>query len=261
MKSVTMMLLLFLLSIYLFAEESEQPMGYLTLRCDAPMLVTLNDSLEVEAPADKLMLPAGVYHLRAVVLNERNWYSKAYETTVMIWNDDTVAVDLMAAKQRLLQSLPGDAAIFSATDSLIGRTPHVLTENEWKAAHYLRKTGFLKQYLSLSGETSWPVVIELQREGDVRQPIVFPSRESRPSLFKRYLKPGLVVTAISANWLSFYLKRQADDYYDRYQTSSDISRINRYYDKTQQYDTISNVLLGVSTAATVSFLYLLLTDE
>ncbi len=75
---------------------------------------------------------------------------------------------------------------------------------------------------------------------------------------KKYLKPGLATLAIMSNWGSFYLKRVADDYYDRYRSTSNLHEINYYYRKTQQFDQWSNVLLGVSVVSISVYLYLLL---
>jgi len=49
--------------------------------------------------------------------------------------------------------------------------------------------------------------------------------------FKRFVKPGLIVSAIALNWTSFYLKRRADNFYSDYQRTSSIKRMNNYYKK------------------------------
>jgi len=83
----------------------------------------------------------------------------------------------------------------------------------------------------------------------------------QPSLRKHEkLKTGLIFSAIAANWFSFYLKRQADDYYKKYRSASDLSKINNSYDKSKQFDTYSSILLGVSAAALSSYIYLTLTE-
>ncbi|MCD6374890.1 MAG: hypothetical protein J7L94_05145 [Caldisericaceae bacterium] len=83
---------------------------------------------------------------------------------------------------------------------------------------------------------------------------------SKRQKIKRYLKPGLATLALLSNWGSFYLKRVADDYYERYQHTSNLRQINYYYHKTQQFDQWSNVLLGVSVISISVYLYLLLSD-
>lgn len=81
------------------------------------------------------------------------------------------------------------------------------------------------------------------------------------SLFsKRYIKPALLVTAFAANWASFAVKRQADDYYDIYNKTSDPAKMERYYNKTKNYDDIASALLGVSITTLSAYFYLLLTE-
>jgi hypothetical protein len=82
----------------------------------------------------------------------------------------------------------------------------------------------------------------------------------KPSIFKKSLKPGLITAAIAANWTSFYLKRRADDYYDKYNATSSISRMNHYYDKSVEFDVYSSIMLGVSVTALSTYIYLLFTE-
>jgi hypothetical protein len=83
----------------------------------------------------------------------------------------------------------------------------------------------------------------------------------QPSIRKHTsLKTGLIISVIAANWLSFYLKREADDYFRDYKSASNLSKINNFYDKSKQFDRYSNIMLGISTVALSSYIYLTLTD-
>jgi len=86
------------------------------------------------------------------------------------------------------------------------------------------------------------------------------TEEQSSDLLRHSLKPGLAALAVLSNWTSFYLKRKADDYYRDYRHSSDIRKLNDYYSKTQTFDTLSNIMLGVSVASVTSFLYLLIRE-
>lgn len=77
---------------------------------------------------------------------------------------------------------------------------------------------------------------------------------------KKYIKPALLATAVATNWASFYIKRKADDYYDVYRETSNLDRMERYYDKAGDYDVYANIMLGVSAAALTAYFYYLLTD-
>ncbi len=74
------------------------------------------------------------------------------------------------------------------------------------------------------------------------------------------LKTSLILSALAANWLSFYLKRQADDYYKDYRRASSLAKLNNYYTKTRDFDVYSNIMLGISAAALSSYIYLTLTE-
>ncbi|MBN2425329.1 MAG: hypothetical protein JXR46_10180 [Calditrichaceae bacterium] len=77
----------------------------------------------------------------------------------------------------------------------------------------------------------------------------------------KMVKPALIASAVTANWASFYMRRQADDFYDEYKKTSDISRLNYYYDKADTYDTYATAALIVSVAATSALLYILIFDD
>jgi hypothetical protein len=74
------------------------------------------------------------------------------------------------------------------------------------------------------------------------------------------VKTSLILSALAANWLSFYLKRQADDYYKDYRRASSLAKLNNYYTKTRDFDVYSNIMLGISAAALSSYVYLTLTE-
>ncbi|KAA3617240.1 MAG: hypothetical protein D8M58_03360 [Calditrichaeota bacterium] len=89
----------------------------------------------------------------------------------------------------------------------------------------------------------------------------YPENGYQPPIMKRTkLKSGLLISAIAANWLSFYLKRQADDNYKNYRSASNLSKINNYYDRSKQFDNYSSIMLGISVAALSSYIYISLTE-
>lgn len=77
---------------------------------------------------------------------------------------------------------------------------------------------------------------------------------------QKYLKPALLTTAIAANWASFYIKRKADDYYDIYRKTSNLDRMEKYYNRAADYDVYANIMLGVSAAALTAYFYYLMMD-
>ncbi len=77
---------------------------------------------------------------------------------------------------------------------------------------------------------------------------------------QKYVKPALLATAVAANWASFYVKRKADDYYNIYKETSNLDRMEKYYNRAADYDVYANIMLGVSAAALTVYFYYLMTD-
>lgn len=75
------------------------------------------------------------------------------------------------------------------------------------------------------------------------------------------LKGGLLVTAIAANWLAFYLNREADKSYDKYLNASSSGAINKYWDQAQTLDTATQTLVGISAGALLGYIYLIWAEE
>ncbi len=73
-------------------------------------------------------------------------------------------------------------------------------------------------------------------------------------------RPILLSATVITNWLAFYLKRQADESYRKYNRTSDLSAMNHYYAKTRQLDLYSNIALTVSAASLLTFFYLLIEE-
>ena len=85
-------------------------------------------------------------------------------------------------------------------------------------------------------------------------------RNKNKAGFRRFVKPGLIVSAIALNWTSFYLKRRADNFYSDYQRTSNINRMNNKYKKAALYDDLSNIALGAAVTSLSAFFFIILTE-
>ena len=77
---------------------------------------------------------------------------------------------------------------------------------------------------------------------------------------RKYYKPVILAMAVAANWASFYIKRKADDYYDIYSETSNLNKMEKYYNRAADYDIYANIMLGVSGVALTAYFYYLMTD-
>jgi hypothetical protein len=76
----------------------------------------------------------------------------------------------------------------------------------------------------------------------------------------KWYREGLVVTSLIASWTSFYYKRQADQAHARYLVTSDSRKRFALWNQTRQYDTFSEIAIGVSVATLGTYFFLLLID-
>jgi len=120
----------------------------------------------------------------------------------------------------------------------------------------------------IQGEaTSYQLNIQNSRSNQTSalfMPITTPVKEQSINFIdadNNNYKTTFLLSAIAANWLSFYLKRKADDYYDSYQSAASLGNINDNYNKSKQFDTYSGVALGISTAALSWYIYVMLTEK
>jgi hypothetical protein len=223
------------------------------------MQVVLSDSIIVKAPLDSILLIPGIYSIRARVINDRNWFSQPIISTVQIESGKTREIYLEPEYRKLIQSYPSEAQIYTEKDSLLGETPYILSHKTLYSHLYVHKMGYIRKQIDIA-HGPWPKMVQLQVDNNSTRQIIFPTQPPRRTGFRKYAKPILAATSITTNWLSFYLKRKADDYYDKYKTSSNSEKIKKYYDRTERFDLYASIMLGVSTAATTAFFYYLVKD-
>jgi len=78
--------------------------------------------------------------------------------------------------------------------------------------------------------------------------------------FSKNTKRIVLVGAIAANWIGFFLKRRADNYYSKYQSSNTLSEIDKNFHRSRQFDNLSSALLGISLAAFGTYIYMIVSE-
>ncbi|MCB0283126.1 MAG: hypothetical protein KDF60_11150 [Calditrichaeota bacterium] len=181
-------------------------------------------------------------------------------------------------QKAFLEFESGKEWIIQVNDSLTMQTGKVYNLQEGKyhfkarpAISYNWPSILVQDSLKLSAGDTLKYVLSENNSSIEKLSLIEPNVTTKPIVFSDAavtsqneknisVKTTLIVSAIAANWFSFYLKRRADNYYDKYQSASDLSRINNYYNKTEQYDNFSEIMLGISTVALGTYIYLLLSE-
>jgi len=75
-----------------------------------------------------------------------------------------------------------------------------------------------------------------------------------------WFKEGFVLVSVLSSWAAFYFKRKADKYYDKYLQEGNHLKMNNYFDKTEKFDTYSDVSIAVSLTSLGTYMYFLIFD-
>ena len=162
-------------------------------------------------------------HRIKVVENNHRWDAKVFVNTINLQNCRDTSLSFKFLSDILLNSNPGNAAVFS-NDSLLGYTP--LSIPLGLKSMVLKKSGYESKQINYSALNPLKPV-ELNFTGEYEDGTFF-----NKTLFKILLGSMIALGATTA-----YFKLQADNYFDDYQFSGDQSLL----DKTHKYDLISGV--------------------
>jgi len=76
----------------------------------------------------------------------------------------------------------------------------------------------------------------------------------------KWFKEGFVVVSVFSSWAAFYFKRKAYKYHDKYLQEGNPVKMNNYFNKTERFDTYSDVSIAVSLTSLGTYMYFLIFD-
>jgi hypothetical protein len=216
-----------------------------------PGLLILIDEVEVgRSPLGPIWVPARTVRVRARPDDPRAFDTASDEAQVVIRSGVTTHVFLDLRKSVMLRSAPEPARVYRITgttqDSLIGETPlpvgpALLEGNRFRfhAPDHADTT--------LTGES----LLDLERIGGGvvslrRTAAPLPLTPPRAPIYRRrWLQWGLVGVGAALTGTAALLRREGDQWYDRYLESSDRSVLDTYFERAVRYDRLSLTALGV----------------
>ena len=185
--------------------------------------------------------------VRAVHDDPRRFDAVADERRVVIRPGTTTRVFLDLRESVMLRSAPEPARLFrvrpAPPDSLIGETPLPL------AAAFLEENRFRLEAMDhadsvFAGSSllaSARAFVSLRRVAETLPPV--PPRV--PVYRKRWMQWSLVAVGAALTGGAALLRREGDDWYQRYQRSSDRRVLDTYFDRAVHYDHLSLASLAV----------------
>jgi hypothetical protein len=196
--------------------------------------VFINDSLEYSNKYE-FELDKGFYKISILEDSDR-WNSRALNDSLFIDSCETKIINFYAVDDILIDSNPQDVQVFSG-DSLLGYTPLIIPLKFDKLI--LKKEGFTEEVISLN-ENMTKVTASLEFVGELK----------KENFFDKAISKVLFGSMIALGATSAYFKIKADDSYDNYLKTGDI----KYKDRTDEYDLVSGVTLGLTQ---INFGYLI----
>ncbi len=182
----------------------------------------VKDSLIAEG--SELNLEEGKYNIR-IVQNLYEWNSPFVTKIINTEKFRTPVVKVFFNKRFLIDSKPQDATVLKG-DSVLGYTPLLLSKINGRKLT-LQKAGYAKKIFSLS-----------TTEKLYLTPL--PSVQNQSFTDSKWF-PVLLGSTTVFGATAAYFKLKADSQYDQYLATKD----NEYLRKTNLYDLISGVALGV----------------
>ena len=228
--------------------------GGLIVETSPPGLLILIDDVEAgRSPLGPIWVPAKTVRVRARHDDPRSFDTARDETQVVIRPGATARVFLDLRPSVMVRSAPEPAQVFrittAGTDSLLGETPIPLGPAFLEDGRFLFRapdhadttiTGVSLLDLDRSGGRT---AVSLRRIAETLPPAI----PRTPLLRRRWLKWGLVGVGAVLTGTAALLRREGDQWYDRYLDSSDRRVLDSYFDRAVHYDHLSLASLGLAT--------------
>jgi len=212
-------------------------------------------------------VPAKTVRVRALRDDPRAFDSVSDETQAVIRPGATTRVFLDLRQSVMLRTAPEPARVYrvtgSARDSLLGETPlslvpALLDGNRFRIEARDHADSVLAGESLLALERSGGgAEVSLRRIAET-----LPPRPAKVPLHrKRWVQWGLVGVGAVLTGAAAVLRREGDDWYDRYLESSDRRVLDTYFDRAVRYDHLSLASLGVGQVLFTGGLVLLVSGS
>lgn len=229
----------------------------LSVRSSMDSQIYLNDELISYSGFDSLDLTPGSYNLKAVPLNNLSWNLRGFEKSFTLKNGEHRTIEIVFPKLITLTSEPFGANVFHGSDYL-GKTPLVIADNALQEGDDIRLqlTGFDEYRMKISNPNDHHAILS-PISGNIKSPVLMasPDRQQNTSL-----KTALLVTSFVTSWSAFYLKREADNSYNKYLRTGNPQDMRKFFNRTERYDNWADVALSVSVVSLGTFMYYLLSE-
>jgi hypothetical protein len=237
--------------------QSKSKIGYLSVESDASLDIYIDTTYIASHSFSYLSLAAGKYTLYAYQSNSLKWNQSSIKKPIEIKHGEHLSINLNSLETFRIYSTPFNSDVY-ANGTFLGKTPLAMNLSPVNGqALTIRKMGFEDYSLALN-EDQREYQVQLRRLENHKHNYVLKSGPEK-SHFKWY-REGLIVTSVVSSWASFFYKRKADEYYDRYMHTADPFQMVMSFRRTQDFDRYADIALGISLVSLGIYLFILIID-
>jgi len=249
--------LLFLIPIPLFAQS-----GFLKIDNNKVKLrIVIDDTLTIMSNFQAIELEAGWHDVSILNPKRGTWNYNDSKTLVHIVAKDTTIIVPEFSIPLSIQTDPFDAQVY-LNEKWLGTTPlHIDLSPSTSGTLFLRKELFLPISIPLDSINSGTINVSLPPNHH-EQALFHQTFEQNRREYKRQKITTLSLMAVTlcSGFATAYFNDQAEQHYEKYLQTGNISQTDNHYRNAQKYDRYAAVSLGVfEVSFAFSFYFLIKT--
>ena len=248
----------FIVILYPFLLPAQDLPGFLSVTSPKGMSVYVDTTFVGNEGIRSYKLAEGEYTVHVYDPGSLNWSDRGMVKNIQIRSGILTTVSFDNSDQMEIETIPFGGKVF-LKDELIGITP-LQIDREIVSSHAIsiHKEGFVPKKFTVGElqQAYHPIVLEPSKPSLQVESVILSDNDSQ----LKWYREGLVVTSLLSSWASYFLKREADQTYQRYQRASDSREMIALYSQTKHYDTLSEIAIVVSATTLATYFYMLVTD-
>ena len=256
LQNKIIMLVIALLTISIGQDSTG--IGYLSIKLNSPGYIYINSTFLSNQSVENIALLQGEYKIDVFSSQSRKWNERGYEKQIKIQPGKNIILNIENTNLYFINSSPYGSLIMQ-NDKIVGRTPAYINEIDITPNDnlMLKKNGYSDRNIILNKDQS-EYFFKL-KPNNVNSALLV----ANPGLVNSqasWFKEGFVVVSLVSSWAAFYFKREADKNYSKYLREGNPVLMNQYFDKTNRFDTYSDISISISVASLGTYMYFLIFD-
>lgn len=228
-------------------DQNQISAGYLNIDVNLPGIPIIIDNKQIGvSPMTLVPLDTGRHTINALNPHRHLWGQLDFFKEIYIQPMETLTVKIDFPSLLSIRTEP-DRAEVRINDQFMGKTPlNTPFPDDLTVELLLQKDGFQDFKIKLDSLEQPFLSVKLKEIDEIFNLKKFlKNQQQRQKSRYRRASYGFWTMSVLTGLSSIYFKRQADDNYQSYLNSGSYNKMNRYYDRTIQYDHYTNICLGL----------------